>query len=150
MGDSESDILQRAAKRGAEMGLEYAGALTPDEAHRLAQEAGGRIVDVRTVPELQYVGQVDGAVLVQWQVYPDMEVNEKFLEELERQVPKDSVTMFLCRSGVRSHHSATLATQAGWSRSYNILEGFEGDLDENAHRSATNGWKRRGLPWKQS
>lgn len=151
MGTTEGDILQKAAERGAKLGLGYAGALTPDEAHQLAKETpGARIVDVRTLPEWQYVGQVEGAAMIQWQVYPDMQVNEKFTEELAREVPKDSVTMFLCRSGVRSHHAAAVATGAGWAKSYNILEGFEGDLDENAHRSSSNGWKKRGLPWKQS
>ena len=41
------------------------------------------------------------------------------------------------------------ATAAGSAPSYNILDGFEGNLDENAHRGGT-GWKAVGLPWKQS
>jgi hypothetical protein len=30
-----------------------------------------------------------------------------------------------------------------------VLDGFEGDLDEDGHRGCT-GWKAVGLPWKQS
>ena len=31
----------------------------------------------------------------------------------------------------------------------NMLDGFEGQLDELGHRGAT-GWRAEGLPWKQS
>ena len=41
------------------------------------------------------------------------------------------------------------ATEAGIAPSYNVLDGFEGDLDEDKHRGGT-GWKAVGLPWKQS
>jgi rhodanese-related sulfurtransferase len=58
--------------------------------------------------------------------------------------------MFLCRSGVRSHGAAQLATQAGYTRAMNILEGFEGDLDANGHRGTVGGWRKASLPWVQS
>ncbi|CAN0605672.1 unnamed protein product, partial [Ectocarpus sp. 12 AP-2014] len=32
----------------------------------------------------------------------------------------------------------------------NIAEGFEGDLNASAHRGSKNGWKSRGLSWRQS
>ncbi|RYF58086.1 MAG: rhodanese-like domain-containing protein, partial [Comamonadaceae bacterium] len=32
---------------------------------------------------------------------------------------------------------------------YNVLEGFEGDADENGHRNLRGGWRFRGLPWRQ-
>ena len=32
----------------------------------------------------------------------------------------------------------------------NVDEGFEGDLDDNNHRGLVNGWKKRGLPWRQT
>ena len=32
---------------------------------------------------------------------------------------------------------------------YNMLEGFEGDPDENAQRGKRGGWRFRGLPWRQ-
>ena len=41
--------------------------------------------------------------------------------------------MLLCRSGVRSIAAARRATELG-IEAYNILEGFEGDADENGHR----------------
>ena len=32
---------------------------------------------------------------------------------------------------------------------YNILEGFEGDVDANSQRGHVGGWRLRGLPWRQ-
>jgi rhodanese-related sulfurtransferase len=57
--------------------------------------------------------------------------------------------MFLCRSGVRSHHAAQAAAQAGYSNSYKVLEGFEGDKDAQGHRNTVGGWRFAGLPWIQ-
>lgn len=30
-----------------------------------------------------------------------------------------------------------------------VVEGFEGDPDENRHRSTRGGWRFAGLPWEQ-
>jgi len=58
--------------------------------------------------------------------------------------------LFLCRSGVRSRAAAIAMTAAGYSRAYNIAQGFEGDPDAERHRGNKNGWKASGLPWKQT
>ena len=63
--------------------------------------------------------------------------------------PGDRPVVFLCRSGNRSIGAAEAATEAGIAPSYNVLDGFEGNLDERKHRGGT-GWKAVGLPWKQS
>jgi len=57
--------------------------------------------------------------------------------------------VLLCRSGVRSIAAARRATELG-VRSYNILEGFEGDPDPQGHRGRIGGWRMRGLPWRQN
>jgi rhodanese-related sulfurtransferase len=57
--------------------------------------------------------------------------------------------VLLCRSGVRSVAAAQRATELGL-QAYNILEGFEGDPDAEAHRGVTGGWRMRGLPWRQN
>jgi rhodanese-related sulfurtransferase len=142
------DIRKTAAERGQRMGLTYAGALLPAEAHRLMQ-AGARLVDVRTQPELLYVGRVPGALALEWQTYPGNQPNPQFLEELAALADKDEPLMFLCRSGGRSHAAAQAATQAGWRECYNVLEGFEGDRDEAQHRGTVGGWRKAGLPWVQ-
>jgi rhodanese-related sulfurtransferase len=57
--------------------------------------------------------------------------------------------VLLCRSGVRSIAAAQRATELG-VQAYNILEGFEGDPDAQAHRGFKGGWRYRGLPWQQN
>src|SRR3954464_10204129 len=143
------DIKKRAAARAKEKGLPYAGALLPAEAHELMQ-AGAKLVDVRTKPEVLYVGRVPGAAAVEWQTYPGSKPNPEFLAELGAVAPKDQPVMFLCRSGARSHSAAEAAMKAGWKETYNILEGFEGDKDGAQHRSSVGGWRKAGLPWVQS
>ena len=143
------DAIKKAAReRGRKMGLGYAGALLPAEAHRLMQ-AGAKLVDVRTKPEVLYVGKVPGSVTVEWQTYPGNRENPEFLAELAALVPKDQPVMFLCRSGARSHAAAEAAMRAGWKETYNVLEGFEGDKDAQQHRSSVGGWRKAGLPWVQ-
>jgi len=48
---------------------------------------------------------------------------------------------------VRSQGAAQAAAQAGYIQTFNVTEGFEGDLDAEGHR--TTGWKHAGLPWRQ-
>jgi rhodanese-related sulfurtransferase len=143
------EIKKAAAERGKKMGLSYAGALLPAEAHKLMQ-AGAKLVDVRTKPELQYVGKVPGSLAVEWQTYPGSRENPEFLAELAAAVPKDAPVMFICRSGARSHSAADAATRAGWREAYNVLEGFEGNKDSEQHRNTVNGWRKAGLPWTQT
>ena len=143
------DVRKTAQDRGKTMGLAYAGALLPAEAHQLMQ-AGAALIDVRTKPELLYVGKVPGSLDVEWQTYPGSKPNPEFLAELAASVPKDRPVMFLCRSGARSNSAAEAATRAGWKEAYNILEGFEGDKDAEQHRNSVGGWRKAGLPWVQS
>lgn len=143
------DVKKAAAERGRKLGLAYAGALLPAEAHALMR-AGARLVDVRTQPELLYVGKIPGSVMIEWQTYPGNRPNPGFMDELADAVPKDQPVMFLCRSGARSHAAAEAATRAGWRECYNVLEGFEGDKDAAQHRSTVGGWRKAGLPWVQS
>ena len=146
-----SEMLNKAAERAKEMNLPYGGALLPGEAYELMQKApGAKLVDVRTRAEWDYVGRIPGSVQIEWQTYPGSQPNPNFLNELQAQADKHSVVMFLCRSGARSHAAAAVAAHAGYSRSYNVLQGFEGDKDANGHRNSTGGWRVAGLPWAQS
>jgi rhodanese-related sulfurtransferase len=143
------EIRKAAAERARKLGVPYAGALVPSEAHKLMQ-AGVKLVDVRTKPELAYVGRIPGAAAVEWQTWPGGQPNPQFLAELAAIAPKDEPVMFLCRSGARSHAAAEAALRAGWRETYNILEGFEGDKDTEQHRNTVNGWRKAGLPWTQT
>ena len=141
-------IKQAAQDRARQLNLLYAGALRPQEAFRLMQ-GGAKQVDVRTQAELYWVGQVPGALSVEWNSYPGATLNREFLAQLASLADKSEPLLFLCRSGGRSHFAAGVATQAGWRECYNVLEGFEGDRDPSQHRGSVNGWKAAGLPWVQ-
>lgn len=145
-----SDILALARSRAQELGLPYAGALTPQEAHAVLQLApGAKLVDVRTHAEWDWVGRIPGAVEIEWASYPGMVRNLNFLAQLKQQVDPEALVMFLCRSGQRSHQAAVVATQSGYPESYNVLEGFEGEKDANGQRNTIGGWRAAGLPWRQ-
>ena len=148
---SADETVKAAQQRGKQMGLPYAGALTPQEAHELLRaNPKAKLVDVRTRAEWDWVGRIPGAVEVELLTYPGSRPNPNFLQELEQKVGKDAPVMFICRSGARSHNAAMLASQAGYGECYNVLEGFEGDKDQTGHRSTTGGWRAAGLPWTQS
>lgn len=150
MAGSE-DILKQGQQRASEMGLPYAGALLPGEAHALLQQKpGAKVVDVRSRAELDFVGRIPGSVEIEWKTYPGMSPNPNFVLQLKQKVPQDAVVMFVCRSGGRSHDAATAAMQAGYGSAFNVLEGFEGDRDSNGHRNTVGGWRTAGLPWVQS
>jgi len=143
-----TDLLQLARERGRDLGLPYAGALTPQEAYDVWQLApGARLVDVRTHAEWEWVGRIPEAIEIEWMSYPGGIPNTHFLAELKRQVDREALVMFICRSGVRSHHAAALASQAAQRECYNVLEGFEGDVDAKGQRGKVGGWRLAGLPW---
>lgn len=135
----------------------YAGDLSPTEAwERLQSDPKAKLVDVRTQAEWVYVGIPDltatdkQPLLVSWQIFPTMAVNEAFAEQVKAQgVAPDDTILLLCRSGVRSKAAAELLAGAGFGNAYNILGGFEGPLDAQRHRGQQAGWKASGLPWAQ-
>ena len=149
--DELKTILARAKARATEKGLPYAGALLPAEANAiLLADSDARMIDVRTQAELHWVGRVPGALTIEWNSWPGGESNPRFIEQLESDAPsRQAPLMFLCRSGARSHNAAIAATRAGYANCFNILEGFEGDKDENGQRNKLGGWRAAGLPWVQ-
>jgi rhodanese-related sulfurtransferase len=147
-----AEILSTACRRGQDNKLPYAGAVTPQEAYALLREhPNAKLVDVRTNAERDWVGRVAISeprhAAVQWTVYPGGAPNPDFVAQLSEVADKDTVLLFLCRSGVRSRHAAKLATENGYAHSFDILEGFEGDKDAEGHRKTVSGWCKAGLPW---
>jgi hypothetical protein len=49
----------------------------------------------------------------------------------------------------RSDGAARVAAAAGYSKAFNVLEGFEGDKDARGQRGELGGWRKAGLPWVQ-
>lgn len=139
------------------MSGQYKGDMTVQQAWDLLQsDARTVLVDVRTQPEWMFVGVPSlggigkNVIRACWQVFPSMQVNGSFVEEVAQQgvQPEDTILM-LCRSGVRSMSSAAAMTAAGYTNCYNVLGGFEGPHDDQRQRGQVDGWKAAGLPWEQ-
>lgn len=126
----------------------YAGNVSPQLAFQWWQAGDAVLVDVRTDAEREWVGFVPGAVGLAWKQWPGMAMNAQFDQRLQTEVPAGKKVLMLCRSGVRSIAAAKRATELGL-QAYNILEGFEGDPDDQAHRGLRGGWRFHGLPWRQ-
>ena len=115
----------------------YAGDVTPQEAFdALRTNPDAVLVDVRTQPELVFVGTPDLSgvgkrlVVVEWQTQPPGASNHQFVDHLKAAGVEDSMPVyFLCRSGARSRAAAMLATAAGYEEAYNVDAGFEGTVD---------------------
>lgn len=136
--------------------MSYAGGITPQQSWKLLSENPDAVlVDVRTDAEWKWVGVPDltglgrEVVFVEWNTAHGR--NENFVTDLIAAgvTPGERPVIFICRSGNRSIPAAEAATAAGIAPSYNMLDGFEGQLDESGHRGHT-GWRAEGLPWKQT
>lgn len=146
-------LIHTAKLRATNQALPYAGAVTPEEAWALLQaDPHTVLVDVRTNAERDWVGRVNIAesqhLAIQWSLYPSGAPNPNFMTELSTVVHnKNTLILFLCRSGVRSRHGAKLATENGYTNCYDIMQGFEGDKDAHGHRKTIGGWCSANLPW---
>ena len=127
----------------------YAGDVSPQLAYQWFLSGEAVLVDVRSDAEREWVGFVTGAVPIAWKQWPGMGLNTAFEADLAAAVPEGGKVVLLCRSGVRSIAAARHATEKLGLQAYNILEGFEGDPDGQAHRGKQGGWRFRGLPWRQ-
>ncbi|OBK16464.1 rhodanese-like domain-containing protein [Mycobacterium asiaticum] len=137
--------------------MSYAGDITPLEAWKLLTDNPQAVlVDVRTDAEWRFVGVPDLSSLGRDVVYIEWnrsngQHNDNFLAQLQDKLPAtegERPVVFLCRSGNRSIGAAEVATEAGITPAYNVLDGFEGQLGGHGHRGDT-GWRAVGLPWKQ-
>ena len=116
------------------------------------------LIDVRSSMEFLFVGHPVGSVHVPWIDEPEWIVNPDFVTEVRKVMlggigvdehDSDDPVVLICRSGKRSLEAGKLLLNNGFEDVYNIDEGFEGELDENHHRSTVGGWRFRGLPWEQ-
>jgi rhodanese-related sulfurtransferase len=144
--------------------------LTAEEAAILADGFGDRMlfVDVRTRSELVFNGMpsaVDAHVpflldplAARWddaQGAFELERNPDFVAAVERrlarkQLRSDDVVVLICQGGARAASAANALTQAGFTRVYSVVDGFEGDPAPDGPRKGqriVNGWRNAGLPW---
>lgn len=135
----------------------YMADIPPSQAWDMLQKKDVYLVDVRTNVEWKFIGQPNldsvnkNIISLEWRSLPDMQVNPNFADRLIKEIPnKDAHILFLCRTGGRSAEAAVKMTELGYKNCYNIVNGFEGELDHNSHRGITNGWKASNLPWRQA
>lgn len=132
--------------------------LSPKDAWKICQEnSRALLIDVRSSMEHLFVGHPVGAIHVPWIDEPDWIVNPSFVTDIRKLIlggmsndAESSVPIVLiCRSGMRSKEAGLKIIEAGFVNVYNVEEGFEGELDDEHHRSAMGGWRYHGLPWEQ-
>lgn len=116
------------------------------------------LVDVRSSMEYLFVGHPVGAINIPWIDEPDWVINPDFVREIRKLILGGKIedgsihsapVLLICRSGNRSAEAGALLIEDGFENVFNIGHGFEGELDEQHHRSTMGGWRYDALPWEQ-
>jgi rhodanese-related sulfurtransferase len=134
--------------------------ISPQKAWDLLQSRpDSTLLDVRSTMEYLYVGHPLGAVHVPLKEPPDWSLEPDFAEKVRSVLVNktqdsgnvDSLpVLIICRSGKRSLEAAEELSRNGFSETFNITEGFEGEKDEKNQRGTVNGWRFHNLPWEQT
>jgi rhodanese-related sulfurtransferase len=123
---------------------------TPKEAYEFMQRSPDAVmIDCRSEMEYFFVGHPTGAIHAAWNDGPEWEVNPHFVGQVKKVASMNRPVVLICRRGNRSLEAGEALAQAGFSEVYNVLHGFEGELDENHQRNSKTGWRFEGLPWVQ-
>lgn len=143
------------------------------QAHAMKQEQGDDVllIDVRTRPELKYVGMADGvdaSIPVRtfntefaWSDKSNTyrtSANDDFVAAVERLLAvkgknRETPLLLMCQSGSRVPIAARLLHKAGFTTVYTVWDGFEGVKakdGEHQGKRVVNGWKNANLPWSYS
>ena len=118
----------------------------------LQQQPEALFVDVRMAIEARYVGYPPGTVNIPWFEFPAIKPDAAgfVAAVLAKSTSQTQTIVLICRSGERTIDAGIALERAGFSNVVNVLDGFEGDLDDDGHRSTEGGWRFEGLPWTQS
>jgi rhodanese-related sulfurtransferase len=123
--------------------------ITPPEAYEALQsEPGAVYLDVRTAEEFE-AGHPGGArnvpVLLFDPATRQASPNPDFVATVEKHLPRSTVILVGCQSGVRSRRASDLLTQAGYQDVRNVDGGFGGARDQSG-RLVVPGWRDAELP----
>jgi len=147
---SPSEVLTIARAQAKELGLPFAGGISPLHAWQLVQNQQAILVDVRTTEERKFVGYIPDTLHVAWMTGTSLTRNPRFVKEVEVKIKdKTTILLLLCRSGKRSAAAAEALSKAGFINVLNVLEGFEGEIDQRQQRGSLGGWRFHALPWVQ-
>jgi rhodanese-related sulfurtransferase len=143
---------------------------TAQDAYEMVKMAPDKVlfIDVRTRAELQFIGMptlVDAHVpflveasVPQWDDANStfkLAPNPKFVEGVairlaQKGLTRDDQVILICQGGMRAARAANALAQAGYTKVYTVIDGFEGDpIAEGTHKGERlqNGWRNAGLPW---
>ena len=124
--------------------------LNPKEAYEfLHQNPSAVFIDCRSEMEFLFVGHPTGAIMIPWNDGPDWEVNPHFVAQVKKAASVGRPVLLICRSGNRSLDAGAALEKAGLAQVYNVLHGFEGELNDQHQRNSSTGWRHDGLPWEQ-
>ena len=138
--------------------------LTATDTHAaITADPGIVYVDVRDPIEIAFVGRPEGIdAIVPLNLFSSTfdagkgrlaaSPNKDFIAQIDRIMQregksKDDPLVVACRSGGRSARAANMLAEAGYTRVYNQIEGFEGDWNKETGSRDRNGWRNAGLPW---
>lgn len=160
-GDIKSDVDPETVNqsRSTPLGL-Y---LSPKAAHKALKDNPKIVfIDVRDPIEVAFVGHAVGTdkniplAIASHEFAPElgrykMKANPNLLLEVKALLERDGLTkkdpiFVACRSGGRSGKVARKLIKAGYTNVWNLVEGFEGDKNEDGAREV-NGWRNADLPW---
>ena len=127
--------------------------LLPSEAWALLeQQPDALFVDVRMEVESMCVGRPPGVINIPWYEFPELkpDANGFVLKVQAKAKSPEQTVVLICRSGLRTVEAGIALEQAGFTNVVNVLDGFEGELDDNNQRGTEGGWRFEGLPWTQT
>jgi rhodanese-related sulfurtransferase len=167
-GASAEDWSKLSKKKQTSLGL-Y---MTAEQAYLYTSDNMDKtlFVDTRTPGELNYLGVatvMDAHVplvfmdTVGWDDKKHRYLradNKNFVADIEARLKqkgltKDDTVILMCRSGKRSSKAVNMLADAGFTRAYSVVDGYEGDKakqGENKGKRTVNGWKNSGMPWTYS
>lgn len=78
--------------------------------------------------------------------------NPDFIDEVKKVLRPTDTILVLCGSGGRAAMAVNALAQAGFTKVYNIVNGFLGEMVTNREsanfgQNEPNGWDDAGLPW---
>jgi rhodanese-related sulfurtransferase len=124
--------------------------LEPKQAYEFLHKTSDAVfIDCRSEMEYLFVGHPAGAIHVAWNDGPSWDINPDFVAHVKKATSVNRPVILICRSGNRSLDAGRALEEAGFTKVYNVLHGFEGELDEKHHRGTKTGWRHEGLPWEQ-
>ena len=167
-GIAADDWSKLHEKKQTKLGLYMTAQQAYD--HTIAHMDKTLFLDIRTPSELNYLGAASVMdahvpfVLMDISGWNDKKHrykradNKNFVADVEARLKKkgltkDDTVILMCRSGKRSASAVNKLAEAGYTKVYSVVDGYEGDKSKDAATKGmrvVNGWKNSRLPWTYS